>query len=155
MESPTRKNYINPQIVEATRWQTREWVALGFSIFFGLIMASAVTDIFLAGAITSFLAASIPFIAPVLSFISFPAFPLLVSLISAIAVCVCLLSLVLFQHKQLEDIVPKILASTNQQKNKDDTEKNISEINPKKEIGNSNGPQVGSKKESKTEDKTN
>ena len=71
MENPMKESYVNPQIAEAARWQTRERVALGFSIFFGLIMASAVTDIFLAGAITNFLAASIPFIAPVLLFISF------------------------------------------------------------------------------------
>ena len=129
MENPMKESYVNPQIAEAARWQTRERVALGFSIFFGLIMASAVTDIFLAGVITNFLAASIPFIAPVLSFISFPALPLLVSLISEIAVCICLLNLVLFQHKQLEDIVPKILASINQQENKDGVEKNISETN--------------------------
>jgi len=151
MENPMKESYVNPQIAEAARWQTRERVALGFSIFFGLIMASAVTDIFLAGAITNFLAASIPFIAPVLSFISFPALPLLVSLISAIAVCICLLNLVLFQHKQLEDIVPKILASINQQENKDRAEKNISEINKAK---NKNGETIKSESQTSLTEKT-
>jgi len=120
---------------KATPWTIGERVALGFSIFFGLIMVSATMDIILSGALTTFLASSIPAIASV---VSLPLFPLLVSLISAIAICICLLSITASQHKEMENLVKQMENQIPKQKTAQ-----IIDKDQNNEISGKNGPKIG------------
>lgn len=121
MESATQNKTIKQQTDEATRWKAREWVALGFLIFLGLVMISAVTDIVLGGVITSFLAGSIPLIASVASLL---AFPWLVLLGSTIAIGICLLSIAWHRNNALIDLLSKIQTEENKSKNNKDINEN-------------------------------
>jgi len=101
-------------------------------------MVSATMDIILSGALTTFLASSIPAIASV---VSLPLFSLLVWQISAIAICICLLgialSIVASQHKEMENLVKQM----ENQIPKQETAQ-IIDKNQNKKISDKNGPKT-------------
>ena len=96
---------INHNVTTKSPWRLKDYFALGFLVFFGLIGVATVTNFILGGAIINFLAEIMPlFIASILTT---SAFPWVVLGISIAAIIACSLSLTWDKNESFGNVKSK------------------------------------------------